>query len=223
MVSLEYLTSCGFNIEDYIKEFVKTIGTQDSKDLTITPSNGDYLVHIADGKTTYKFSLYSVICETESGKKEWFDTAWQKQLFAKINRSFINNATKLKQGYLSGLLDYLVAEFNSLSLEEVKAENNPKLNHEWVLECLDKEVVLNSLFLNNSELHSSVMRRQKQFGDAITSKVNELLAGGERTIDDNGAEVFCFSEEQYQIYNFLIELNKEYDFTFRYQIFKLNK
>lgn len=223
MVSLEYLTSCGFNIEDYIKEFIITIGKQDSKELTITPSNGDYLVHIADGKTTYNFGLYLAVCETESGEKEWFNTVWQKQLFAKINRSFIDNATKLKQGYLSGLLDYLVAEFNSLSLEEVKAENNPKLNHEWVLECLDKELVLNSLFLNNSELHSSVMRRQKQFGDAITSKVNELLAGGERTIDDNGAEVFCFSEEQYQIYNFLIELNKEYDFTFRYQIFKLNK
>ncbi len=160
MLSLEYLNSCGFNIEDYIKEFVKTIGTQDSKELTITPNNGDYLVCIADGKTTYKFSLYSVICETESGKKEWFDTAWQKYLFAKINRSFINNATKFKQNYISGLLDHLLAEFNNLSLEETVIK----------VSTTNKRIILKNMNIVFKPLFVSIMERINEIEYSLKAK-----------------------------------------------------
>ena len=163
----------------------------------------------------------------EADDNNEYNLKWQNFILAKttgiqrdslLERFIYENKNKLKWS-----LESLSAE--DADIEDVQTHGDEILKHILGLEELKFVVALDKCKHElDFKLQEEVVRsNMSEYGNLVQNEINKLLESVPRTIDESGQEVFNFTQEQIENYDRLKEIAETTNFTFRYQIYRLDQ
>lgn len=162
---------------------------------------------------------------------EELNLEWQKYVVRKTYgiehdvfvNNFINTGLKKLEHYIENMVDW----YND---NEDLYFKDQQLVETYVDHLLDLEEVRFSRFLNDAKTDADfriiVQGRQNQrcaFLNLVENKKQELLNKIDRSYNENGEQVYNFSEQELELYEFLKEIEENIDFAFRHQIYRLDQ